>query len=380
VRHYNYIPGLDQAGFDVTTAPLLDNDYLDRLYNGKPRNPQALLKAYLRRVRRLLTARRYDLIWIEKEALPWAPAMLETIFFGKQPVVIDFDDAWYVRYATHPNWAVRLVLGGKFQKPVSKARVVTTGSTALKNWAQASKAARVVQLPSAVDIGRYQLMPLPDGPFTIGWIGTPTNARYLELVADPLRYMQRVWGARVRVIGAEHFSLPGLSIDHIPWREETESLELAACHVGIMPLRDGLWEQGKCGYKVIQYMAAGRATVASPIGANTSIIVHGQTGFLAATSEDWISALSSLAADREQTRKLGLAARQRAEEMYSLQSNVHTIIAVLSDALRSSDPKLQNETLIESPKEVLVEAPAMINYSVSPNLGKATSAKRQSSF
>src|SRR6187200_1410048 len=130
VRHYNYIPALERAGFDVTIAPLLDDDYLHRFYGGKPRNPAALVKAYWRRVRQLLTAKQYDLIWIEKEALPWCPALLESRFFRRQPVVIDFDDAWYVRYATHPSLAVRIALGHKFEKIISRAAVVTTGSAA----------------------------------------------------------------------------------------------------------------------------------------------------------------------------------------------------------------------------------------------------------
>src|SRR5262245_56771100 len=92
VRHYKYIPALERAGFHVTTAPLLNNEYLDRLYRGERRSPQALIKAYWRRLRHLFAARRYALIWIEKEALPWLPATIERVFFGKQPVVVDFDD------------------------------------------------------------------------------------------------------------------------------------------------------------------------------------------------------------------------------------------------------------------------------------------------
>src|SRR5262245_40157484 len=84
VRHYNFIPALQREGFEVTVAPLLDSDYLHRLYNGQPRSAASLLKAYWRRLGHLVTSRRYDLVWIEKEALPWMPAALEKVFFGKQ--------------------------------------------------------------------------------------------------------------------------------------------------------------------------------------------------------------------------------------------------------------------------------------------------------
>ena len=176
-------------------------------------------------------------------------------------------------------------------------------------------------MPPTVDIARYPILPLPEGPFTIGWIGTPTNINYLASIAEPLRHLHAAHGARLRLIGGSRsFSLPGVAIDHIPWHEDTEAQELARCHVGIMPLIDGPWERGKCGYKLIQYMAAARPAVASPVGASTSMIVPGKTGFLASNAEEWISALSALAADRERVRTLGLAARQHAEAAYSLQA------------------------------------------------------------
>ena len=40
VRHYNYVPALERAGFDVTIAPFLDGDYLRRLYRGEGRSRQ----------------------------------------------------------------------------------------------------------------------------------------------------------------------------------------------------------------------------------------------------------------------------------------------------------------------------------------------------
>jgi glycosyltransferase involved in cell wall biosynthesis len=337
VRHYNYIPALERAGFRVTIAPLLNNEYLDRRYRGERFSSQVLIKAYWRRLLQLLTARRYALIWIEKEALPWLPAAFERVFFGKRPVVIDFDDPWNLRYATHWNPAVRLVLGHKLETAVAHAKVVTAGSATLAEWAKSSNKSRVIEMPPSVNIERYPVLPPPDGPFTIGWIGTPGNDEYIRLIGEPLRYLQTTYGARLRMIGgSEGFSLPDVSIDQVPWREESEGLELARCHVGIMPLVDGPWERGKCGYKLIQYMAAARPAAASPVGASTSIVVPGKTGFLPSGTEEWIVALSGLASDRERARTVGLAARQRVEAMYSLQLNAPKMVEILQDAVASS--------------------------------------------
>jgi glycosyltransferase involved in cell wall biosynthesis len=345
VRHYSFVPALERAGFDVTIAPLLDGTYLDRLYAGEGRGWRMLFKAYWRRLHRILVARRYDVIWIEKEALPWIPAALERLAFGNRPLVVDFDDAWYLRYATHGNWLVRALLGNKFERLVAGAQVVTTGNSELSNWAKALAGPRVVQIPSTINVESYPLLPLPEGRFTIGWIGTPSNAPYLASLAEPLRHLQAACGVRLRVIGAAQFSLPGLNIEHVPWREETEALKLAGCHVGIAPLADGPWERGKCGYKVIQYMAAGRPVVGSPVGANTSIIVPG-TGFLARDAQEWISALSILAVDRDLNETLGLAARAHAKAMYSLQSNLDRVVDVLEFAMRQGGAEREPSTRV----------------------------------
>jgi glycosyltransferase involved in cell wall biosynthesis len=336
VRHYNFVPALEQAGFYVVKAPLLDHEYLDRFYRGQRSTLQILVKAYWHRLVQLFTAQRYDLIWIEKEALPWLPAACERLFFGARPYLIDFDDPWYLRYATYWNPAVRLILGHKFETIVAHAKVVTAGSAALAEWAKSAKAPRVIEMPPAVDAER-PVLPPPDGPFTIGWIGTPWNDEYVRLVAEPLAHLHARHGARLRMIGGrESFSLPNVAVDRVPWSEAEEGRELARCHVGIMPLVDGPWERGKCGYKLIQYMAAARPAVASPVGASTSIIVQGKTGFLASSMEEWIAVLSGLATDRERVRTMGLAARQRAEEMYSLKSTAAQLVEIVQEAVASS--------------------------------------------
>jgi glycosyltransferase involved in cell wall biosynthesis len=333
VRHYNYIPALEQAGFQVTSAPFLDQEYLDAFFSGHRRSLRLLAKAYLRRLPQVLSASRHDLIWIEKEALPWLPSAVERTLFRGRPIVVDFDDAWYLRYAEHRNPIVRALLGRKFESVISHAVAVTTGSSALTEWAR-PHARVVVELPPAVDVARYPVLPLPEGPFTVGWIGTPRNEPYVEVVAEPLRRLHRDYGARLRLIGGSgRFSIEGVPVDQIPWSEATEARELAACHVGVMPLLDGPWERGKCGYKLIQYMAAGRATVASPVGAGSSIVVPGETGFLANGIEEWTTALRKLASDRDHARKLGLAGRARAEEAYSLQALAPKLIEVFRRAV-----------------------------------------------
>ncbi len=345
VRHFDYVPELERAGFQVIAAPFLPDAYLERLFLKQPRSLRMLAGAYWRRLRWLMGAGRYDLIWIEKEALPWVPANMERFLLGRTPLVIDFDDPWNLRYAQHPNALVRRLMGRKLEALVGGSACATVGSEGLALWLKSAGCPKVIEIPSAVDIERYPSRPLPAGPFTIGWIGTPGNERYLDLVAEPLRVLCQRWGARLRMIGGGWgYSLRGVAIDYVRWNEATQAEELARCHVGIMPLSDGPWERGKCGYKLIQYMAVGRPVVASPVGPAQSIILPGRTGLLAATDAEWIEALSGLAADPERANALGEAGRQRAEALYSLEFNAPALIALFRRVLAEQEEGRKTST------------------------------------
>jgi glycosyltransferase involved in cell wall biosynthesis len=330
LRHHLFSPALEKAGFRVTIAPFLPDDYLDLLYAGAGLGVGRLLATYGRRLRWLTKAGRFDLVWIEKEALPWLPAALESALLARSRVVSDFDDAWYLRYAENPNPLIRATMSRKLENVVGRAVLVIAGNAELAAWARASGAPRVIELPTPVDTDHYPVLPPPAGPFTIGWIGTPHSSTYLALVAEALARLQTTRGARIVVIGAgENLSLPGVSVEHRRWSEASEAAELARCHVGIMPLANGPWERGKCGYKLIQYMAAGRATVASPVGSNKSIVAHNETGFLADGTEQWVEALSALADNRDLTTKFGLAGRKRVEQHYSLRVAAPTLVEAM---------------------------------------------------
>ncbi|MDR9769432.1 glycosyltransferase [Acetomicrobium sp.] len=95
-------------------------------------------------------------------------------------------------------------------------------------------------------------------------------------------------------MGSGPVELVGVPVEILPWTEENEVAAIQNFDVGIMPLPDGPWERGKCGYKLIQYMACGRPVVASPVGVNRQIVEHGVNGFLANDTADWITALREL--------------------------------------------------------------------------------------
>jgi len=281
-------------------------------------------------------AGRYDLVWLEKEFLPWCPGLMEHAALARTPYVVDFDDAWFLRYQAHPRSLVRRLLGDKFDRTVCGAACVVAGNAVLADWARDRGARRVVRVPTVVDDTRYLVTPLPEEPFTVGWIGTPMTAPSLSLVHEALRQLARQGPIRLRVIGAPGLTLDGVTVESLPWSEATEAAQISSFHVGIMPLADAPWERGKCGYKLIQYMAAGRPVVASPVGANTEIVLPGETGFLARTPTEWIDALETVRSNPGQGYRMGLAARHRVETHYSLASQVDPLTSLFADIAKTA--------------------------------------------
>ena len=331
VRFYQYLPYLGTRGIHVTVANLLENHYLQDLYRGRRKRFGDIISAYIRRLGCLLKSNRFDLLWVEYEILPWLPAWIETMLFRLNiPYVVDYDDAIFHRYNMHPRAMVRVLLGKKIDMVMRRAALVIVGNEYLGNYARKAGAKRVEYIPSVIDLDRYQVMPQPENPvFTIGWIGTPATEQYLHLIHPALRKVCKNGTARLVLVGSSHTELPGVPTEVHAWSEEIEVAEIQSFHVGIMPMPDVAWAKGKCGYKLIQYMACARPVIASPVGVAQGIIEDGNNGFLAATTADWVKAFCVLREDRRLRERMGKAGRAKVERRYSLQITAPMLLSLL---------------------------------------------------
>lgn len=322
LRTMQYLPALAREGINVQVAPFFDDAYLNSLYTGGKRHGSTI--AYmLKRIRQMQATPAPDLIWLEKEALPWIPWLIERRVYPRGiPVVSDYDDAVFHRYDQHRLGAVRAMLGNKIDHVMATSALVMAGNPYLRDHARRSGARRIETVPTVVDLDAYQVRPAAaDGSaLRVGWIGTPQTwkslANPVHKVLDPLLRKQ---GALFRAVGAGMHGETNGTLETIPWSEDTEESLIQSMSVGVMPLPDTPWTRGKCGYKLIQYMACGVPVVASPVGVNSDIVEHGVNGFLARTDEEWRKAVETLLNDPVLRRQMGAAGRKKIEKQYSLQ-------------------------------------------------------------
>jgi len=330
MRFYQYLPYLESKGLEFTLAPFFWDEYVRRLYAGQRQSLRLVAAAYLRRVRTLLGARRFDLVWLEKEFLPWLPALP----FAAVPYVVDYDDATFHRYDHHNRAVVRALLGRKIDAVMRGAHLVVAGNAYLSERARRAGASRVQILPTVVDTHRYPpYQHHGEKLFRIGWIGHPVTAGYLRIAAPALeRFFKNHPEARLTVVGADSpLDIPG-RVENRPWSEAAETQELGRFDLGIMPLPDEPFERGKCGYKLIQYMAAGLPVIASPVGVNTRIVEPGVTGYLANSQDSWLQALEALYSDAGLRRRMGDAGRARVEQTYDLAVTAPRLLEMLQGA------------------------------------------------
>jgi glycosyltransferase involved in cell wall biosynthesis len=279
----------------------------------------------------LVSARKYDVVWLEKEVLPWLPALAERLIRAAGiPFVVDYDDATFHGYDMHSSVIVRTLLGRKIDRVMRKSSIVIAGNDYLAERARKAGASRVEYLPTVVDLDHYPLEKrTPQPTFTIGWIGSAWTARYLPMLEGALRQVCENGSARVLLIGSGPVSLKGVPVELKSWSESDEYHQIRRCDVGIMPLPDSPFERGKCGYKLIQYMACGLPVVASPVGVNQQIVEHGKSGFLASTETEWISALTQLRDDASLRQSMGQLGRVKVEQSYSLQAHAPRLASIL---------------------------------------------------
>jgi glycosyltransferase involved in cell wall biosynthesis len=299
-RVRQYIPLLAGAGVDVVELSPGLGSYPPEQHWWRP---AWLIGSLAQRLPQIMAGWAADVTLLHRE-------MISTLYtlerFTRAPRILDVDDA------------IHLFRRGRAARHLAeRADLVVVGNDWLAEaWRRWNAVVEV--LPTAVDTDFYHVRPLPERP-SVGWIGSFGNLRYLESIAPALaRIVRRFPEASIAVCSERPPNLPGLPVRYVPWSRAAENDFLASLTVGLMPLEDGPWERGKCSFKMLQYMAAGRPCVVSPVGMNKDVLAWGEIGLAATSEAEWVEAISSILADRRGAEQLGAAGRALAQQQYGL--------------------------------------------------------------
>lgn len=326
-RVHQFLPYLRAHGVEcVVDSPLTVDEY--RRLTGTERSARPFwyhLHETRRRVAQILGARRYDTVFLQKcvmtAYLPWLPSLLRG---RSRRLVYDIDDAVFLA-PPHPlpAWLRWLEDREQIGEIMSASDLVLAGNAWLADRAKQTGAKYVETFPTVVDTDRFVPPANPPHEFRIGWVGNPSTAANLRIVAEAANTLSET--LRSVALGAGKVDAPWEARE---WRLETEVVEMQRFSVGLMPLDKTEWDLGKCALKALQYMACGVPCIATPWGAARDVIQHDVNGMFADNTREWIDAIERLR-DPSTRARIAAAGRETVCERYSLASAAPRLLELL---------------------------------------------------
>lgn len=343
-RLTQFVEPLAQAGIELDVSSFLSSSEFDLLYKNNPLLQKAfgLWKPLYKRISELNKIKEYDLLIVQREAMIFGPAFFEWIFqkAGNIPLILDLDDATYIRYVspTYGKVGSFFKFFGKTDNLIKRAETVICGNRFIADYVE-KKGTKTVVIPTVVDTDKFQPIEKANDIPVIGWIGTHSTFPLLESIFPVLRRLAEKHRFVLKIVGSgrDRITVEGVAVENLAWNLERETLDFQSLDIGLYPIKTSAsasndWIMGKSGFKAIQYMAVGIPFVVSPIGVCAEIGVVEKTHFSASTLDEWERHLSVLLNDIKIRRMMGANGRKYAVENYTVEIQTGKIIDVLRTA------------------------------------------------
>ena len=335
-RFEQYYSLLDAQGISYDVRPFLTEKIWTILYlpGQFHRKAAGIIGGLIKRFLLLFRLKKFDFIFIHREATPIGPPFFEYIAskWLKKKIIYDFDDAIWIPNYSEANSFFSFLKGYSNVKPICKlAWKVSCGNQYLCQFASEVNS-NVVYNPTTIDTINLhnQIKNQKDRPFVIGWTGSHSTIRYLSELIPILKDLENRHSFEFQVISdlPPEPEMEFTSLRFIKWKKESEIVDLMAFNVGVMPLLNDKWANGKCGFKALQYMSLGIPALVSPVGVNSKIVDNGENGFICDTAEDWKHSLEKVMNDQNLLETMGKNTRQKIEAAYSVQSNERNFLGL----------------------------------------------------
>lgn len=326
-RFEQYFDHLRQQGFDLEVHPFYDYDTWQTLYlEGKYlRKAMKVTYCFLKRFGLLFKLHKADHLFIHREVAHIGPPIFEWLIAKvlRRKYIYDFDDAiWLPNYSETNSRFHWVKAYWKVNYCMKWANTISAGNEYLASYARQFNS-NVKIVPTTIDADGHHNTTVNQHaqPVVIGWTGSHTTMRYLDELIPVLKKLEDRHTFQFVVISNEDPGYDLRSLNYVKWQKETEIADLSEIQIGVMPLQHDIWSEGKCGFKGLQYMSLGMATLMSPVGVNNAIVENGKNGFLVSSPSEWEEKLELLLTDIALRKHLGKGGQETIRSRYSVAAN-----------------------------------------------------------
>jgi glycosyltransferase involved in cell wall biosynthesis len=333
-RFEQYLGILEEKGISFELSPFLDKKSFKILYKKGHQSEKflAILKGFIKRFLLLFRVSGFNIVFIHREAAPIGPPIFEwiTAKVFRKKIIYDFDDAIWLPNTSREN---RIVAGIKWHSKVraicSYAYKISCGNAYLCEYA-AKYNRSIVLNPTTIDTLNLHntLKDQHTEKLVIGWTGTHSTIKYLEALIPVIAKLELHFDFEFLVISNKDPQIALKSFRFLEWNKDSEIPDLLKMNIGVMPLEEDPWSQGKCGFKALQYMALGIPALVSPVGVNSIIVDHGMNGFICKDQQDWYEKLELLLKNGEERSRIGKSAREKVRQNFSVTSNTENFLSL----------------------------------------------------
>lgn len=341
-RAHQFISTFEAENITCVFSPFVNKGlkkyYFSRGWLVIPLKVFFFVSAFLRRFLDLFKVVNCDLVFIHRNIVPIGPEIFAFIIkrILRKPIIFDFDDAIYLSVTSEANKYIKwLKLNHlRTRQNILLADCVIAGNRTLALFAkQYNDNVRII--PTVVDM-KINTNPTSkvkgsEQKITIGWAGSYGTTPFIGLILSALKTLLLKFPDLEVVLQGYVGDLKFDRLRLVPWTLISERSCWLTFDIGINPLPDNEFTRGKCGFKIVQYMALGIPSVVSPVGENAEILEDGKQGFWANNEKEWVEKLGLLIQDAALRQKMGQAARQRAENMYSIDAVKDEYLAIFQE-------------------------------------------------
>lgn len=350
-RLIQYVKPLAEKEIELTILPFLDSRKFSNLYRqGKLLNKAfGMLTPLKSRLTDTLSARKFDIVFVQREAMMFGPPIFEWLIkaIGNRPLVLDLDDATYVRYISPTLGRVGSAFKffGKTDTLINWSEAVICGNRYIAEYVE-KKGKKAIIVPTVVDTDVFRPTEKKNKIPIIGWIGTHSTFPLLKSIFPVLQKLSEKHRFILKIIGSggEKIEIKGVRVENLPWNLEREVIDFQSLDIGLYPIQASEsapeeWILGKSGFKAIQYLACGTPFVMAPIGFCGEIGIPNVTHFNATHRIDWYDSLDRLLADSKLRKTMGESGREYSLAHYTVPQQTKILSEVFHSIGRNSNQK-----------------------------------------